>query len=324
MLTVQKCTIKDLNKYKTQILDFRKRFFIQTYPDESLPDNSNWMKMAKKHYQQFPGFLYYNIFDDHQIIADVFLFKQPLQTGGTKAQIAINYDEKTDSEELFNIICKMVNEWKTQGDLAVIYARQHLANRTAQHCQFTKGNNSKWMKLEFVEMNHDLLNNWIKLLPENCQYKITADLSDKEREEVAEAVNFFFQDMKRDDTVVSTHLTADFILKMEEMEKVRQASCKYLIIRDMNSKLIALSYVAHKISEPAYARQMMTGVVPDYRRKGLGKFMKAAMYRYLIQEAPHIKGVRTSCITENYRIIGLNEQIGFKPHYDEQEWYYQN
>jgi len=324
MLTIQKCTVDDLDKYQEQILDFRKRYFLQTYPNEPPPDNSNWKEMAMKHYQQFSNFLYYNVFNNNQIIADLYFFEHPLQAGEMKANIAIFYDEKIAGEELFNTIFEMLNKWKTHGNLAVINARQNLVNRAAEHCQFTKGNTMKWMQLEFPKINHHLLDDWIKLLPENCSYKITANLNEKEREEVAEAVNFFFQDMKRDDTVVSTHLTTDAILKMEEMEKVRDSSYKYLIVRDINNKLIGLSYAAHKINEPAYARQMMTGVAPDYRRKGLGKFMKATMYQHLLQEAPHLKGVRTNCIAENYRIIGLNEQVGFKPDFDEQEWYYQN
>lgn len=324
MLTIRKCTVQELDQYQEQIEGFRKRYLLQTYTKEPPPDDSNWKEMMIQSYHQFPNLLYYHIVHNNRIITDLFLFEHPLQTGGTKAHIVILYDEKTESEELFNRICETVNKWKTHSKLVVINTRQNLVNRAAEHCQFTKGNSMKWMRLDFTEINHDMLNDWAKLLPNNCTYSITKTLSDEVRKEIAEAVTFFVGDMKRDDTVVSTHLTVEDIRRMEEMDKLRKSSYKYLIVRDVNTQLIGLTYVSHKLSEPSFAYQMMTGVVPDYRRKGLGKFMKAIMYQHLMLHAPHLKGVKTNCITKNYRIIGLNEQVGFKPDYDEQEWYYQN
>lgn len=324
MLTIRKITVEKLDEYQEQILDFRRRYYLQTYPDEPLPDDSNWKEMMVQVYRDFPDFLNYNILQNNQIIADICLFEHPLQTGETQAKIAIFHDKKTESEELFNLICETVNEWKTHSDLAVIHTLQNLVNRVAEYCQFTKGNLLKGLRLNFAEINHNLLNDWAKLLPDNCTYKMIETLNDKEREEVAEAVNTFFQDMKRDDNTVSTHLTVDDILNMEEMAELAMSTYKYLIIKDVNDRLVGLCYTRHRIELPSYAHQMMTGVAPDYRRKGLGKFMKAIMYQHLMQEAPHLKGVETACVVENNKIMGLNEKAGFKVYFDEQQWHYKN
>ncbi len=84
MLTIRKVTVEKLDEYQAQILDFRKRYYLQTYPDEPPSDDSNWKEAMLQTYHQFPNLLYCNILHGNKIISDLLLFEHQLQTGGIK------------------------------------------------------------------------------------------------------------------------------------------------------------------------------------------------------------------------------------------------
>ena len=55
-----------------------------------------------------------------------------------------------------------------------------------------------------------------------------------------------------------------------------------------------------------------TGVVPEHRNRGLGRWLKAAMAEKLLQDLPGAGFILTSNAASNDAMLGINREMGFK------------
>jgi mycothiol synthase len=72
--------------------------------------------------------------------------------------------------------------------------------------------------------------------------------------------------------------------------------------------------------KPTMALQDATGVMEQYKNKGLGRWLKAAMLEKLITERPQVTKVRTGNAQSNAPMLKINEELGFKPATTEIIW----
>jgi GNAT superfamily N-acetyltransferase len=73
-------------------------------------------------------------------------------------------------------------------------------------------------------------------------------------------------------------------------------------------------------SRPEILRQDMTGVFPQYRNKGLGRWLKAAMLDKVLQERPQVKYVRTHNADTNAAMLKINTELGFRQYLADTAW----
>ncbi len=64
---------------------------------------------------------------------------------------------------------------------------------------------------------------------------------------------------------------------------------------------------------PAFAWQWNTVVLPAHRGRGLGRWMKAAMWQRLRHEAPEVATLRTGNAESNAAMLAINTEMGFQP-----------
>jgi len=73
-------------------------------------------------------------------------------------------------------------------------------------------------------------------------------------------------------------------------------------------------------NRPEVLRQEMTGVFPQYRNTGLGRWLKAAMLDKVLKERSQVKYVRTGNADTNAAMLKINNALGFKPYMAEALW----
>ena len=71
---------------------------------------------------------------------------------------------------------------------------------------------------------------------------------------------------------------------------------------------------------PYQANQGDTGVDPTHRSRGLGRWLKAAMFLKLIAERPEVDRIDTGNAESNAPMLAINVEMGFRPLLAESVW----
>lgn len=73
-------------------------------------------------------------------------------------------------------------------------------------------------------------------------------------------------------------------------------------------------------ARPQIVQQGDTGVLPAYRNRGIGRWLKAAMLEKLLDEWPEGRFVRTGNADSNAPMLRINEALGFRSYLAETIW----
>ena len=96
----------------------------------------------------------------------------------------------------------------------------------------------------------------------------------------------------------------------------------YVVVarHDETGDLVGLTDVNVPVGRPTVAFQEDTVVRPDHRNRGLGRWIKAEMLRWLAAEEPQLELIATWNATENAAMLAINVELGFTPAATWNEW----
>jgi RimJ/RimL family protein N-acetyltransferase len=143
-------------------------------------------------------------------------------------------------------------------------------------------------------------------------------------ENVAEivALNELMNQVPRGDLDVEDfHWSAEHLRQMEASMAARGVERWTVYVRDKATGQIAgyteLVWNPHK---PTHMGQGITAVWPQYRGKGLGRQIKAAMLEKVLKERPQVAIIRTENADVNAPMLKINTELGFKPYRADSVW----
>ncbi|NPE09350.1 MAG: GNAT family N-acetyltransferase [Asgard group archaeon] len=109
--------------------------------------------------------------------------------------------------------------------------------------------------------------------------------------------------------------------RKREIERMRQKQgyINYTIIsREYNGTISGMTEVRYsRTDRPERIHQGLTGVLEEYRGRGLGKWLKAEMLIYIENHIPDARFIVTGNADHNAPMNSINERLGFKPYYYE-------
>lgn len=116
------------------------------------------------------------------------------------------------------------------------------------------------------------------------------------------------------DYTASEQLTPESKRRMEADCK-KDGICQLTgIVKNDEGKIIGMTEVAYYLADPTKVYQELTGVLTDYRGKGIGKLLKSAMLIEVKNKVKEIEYMETGNNDKNYAMLAINTKMGFKEH----------
>jgi GNAT superfamily N-acetyltransferase len=117
------------------------------------------------------------------------------------------------------------------------------------------------------------------------------------------------------------HMTPEQLRQSEKLLIARgNQRWTYYIVEKATGKFAGYTETVWNPNRPEILRQDMTGVFPEYRNKGIGRWLKAAMLEKVLKERPEVNYVRTGNADTNATMLKINNELGFKPYMANALW----
>jgi len=180
-------------------------------------------------------------------------------------------------------------------------------------------------QLRIVDLDRSLIERWLEQGHKNDnEFALgvwEGTYPEDQLEEIVKLMELTNQQPLGELEVEEMHITPQEIREMEKMDAARgNQRCTFYIIEKATGKFAGYTETVWNINRPEILRQDMTGVFPEYRGKGLGRWLKAAMLDRMLRTHPEIKYVRTQNADTNAAMLRINNELGFKPYMSSILW----
>jgi GNAT superfamily N-acetyltransferase len=188
-----------------------------------------------------------------------------------------------------------------------------------------KGLEAHTNQLRMDELDAALVQDWLQRGEANlADFELglwEGPYPDDKLPEVCELFDLTNQQPHGELEIEDIHLTPEQIRQMEANIFARgNQRWSFYVIERSTSKFAGYTETVWNPNRPEVLRQDMTGVFPQYRNKGLGRWLKAAMLDKVIRERPQVKYIRTGNADTNAAMLKINNELGFKPYLADALW----
>jgi mycothiol synthase len=250
-----------------------------------------------------------------------------------------DYFDKEENRHLLGVNISVLPEWRRQGIARDLLSRiLEVAQETGRHLltidtaasvpageAFMKrlgaeaGLETHLNILRVADLDGGLLESWIARASERASaYSIIFhDGPPYPEERLAEVANLF--------KVMNTAPRGDLDVEDEEFsaEQVREWEARtaatgtkrftaWAALRE-TGELVGVNELFWKASRPDTVENGATGVRPEHRDRGLGRWLKAANLLRVLDQHPEVTKVRTGNADSNRPMLNINYTMGFRP-----------
>jgi len=116
------------------------------------------------------------------------------------------------------------------------------------------------------------------------------------------------------DVKIDIRVTPEQIRYMEQQDLEKGLEQTTMYAKESDGRISGLTEIMYFKDLGHRAGQMLTGVRPKYRGRGLGKLLKALMLLHVRAHYPGVKYIVTGNADSNAPMMAINNQLGFKRH----------
>ncbi|MHA2249954.1 MAG: GNAT family N-acetyltransferase [Candidatus Kariarchaeaceae archaeon] len=192
-------------------------------------------------------------------------------------------------------------------DIAVNFCKEVLKANPAK-----TGNENR---LYFDQVNWDLMRKWVdegKERTKNVSLHIYQEIPDDILDDFCEIYNETSSQEPSDELEEHYIETSESRRIQEKQFRERNQTLITILTKEVDNKISSLTEIFYDPKDNFQGSQWLTGVKMEYRGRGLGKWIKAAMLLYLKENYPSIKFVRAGNADLNAPMRSINERMGFK------------
>jgi len=183
-------------------------------------------------------------------------------------------------------------------------------------------------RLKLADVDWQEMANWVKdgenlAQKDNCSLEIFDHIPDT----IIDEFTKFFTDIAN---LVPLGELDDIRAETPESRRIREEQFKKLgikwitmITKENDGSISGITDIQYSQSKPYLIEQDVTGVLPKYRGRGLGKWLKAAMLFYIQDKFPKVTIINTGNADTNAPMLSINERMGYKKHLTEKCYKFQ-
>jgi mycothiol synthase len=176
-------------------------------------------------------------------------------------------------------------------------------------------------QLKLTELPDGLLQTWTTRQPDEYNLEIWhGDVPESDLVAYAELSNVMNTAPTDDLDIEDFHFTAEMLRQQEAMRKAGNRDALTAVVRHTSGALVGLNELGWSNSRPGIVNQGGTGVLPEHRNHGLGRWLKAANLQRLLELNPEAKFIRTGNADSNAPMLKINTEMGFKPYIASIAW----
>jgi mycothiol synthase len=117
-----------------------------------------------------------------------------------------------------------------------------------------------------------------------------------------------FDDLDHGKIVVTADMMRDQYQRLDDLDAAHHT----YLTKEPDGTISGMTDVQYVPVQPDRVDQRFTGVRPDCRGRGIGKWIKAAMLQYIHQTYPDARWITTSNANSNDPMLHINQALGFK------------
>ncbi len=188
-----------------------------------------------------------------------------------------------------------------------------------------KGMEAHTNQLRISDLDPALLEKWLTLSRDRtAEFELglwDGPYPEKELPAIAELTDLTNQQPHGNLDIEDMHITPEQLRQVEQNLFARGSERWTFYLTDRaTGKFVGYTETVWNPNRPEILRQDMTAVYPEYRNKGLGRWLKAAMLDKILKDRSQVKFVRTGNADSNAAMLKINNELGFRPYMANTLW----